>query len=275
MLRHELRTDLAGYIADLTEKGIEAFSAEEAEAELGMDHKTFLRAARMMQKEKLLVTPRSGFYIIVPESQMHFGAPTPEHYIDSLMRYFGSPYYIGLLTAAFNQGASHQGIMINQIVTDKPRKPIILGRNRIKFIQRKDMDEVAHAVGWHYFWGYYAKMSTPELTALDIMYFKRIGSVNFKVTILSELTEKIRPTALANLSELYDKPTVQRLGFLIDFLNYKDHASCLHEALESRGTLNWVELSKGQIFDPILTPDPIVLDRKWRVIVRRLPDPDV
>ncbi len=275
MLQHELRTALAGYIADLTTKGLETFSAEEAEAEIGMEHNTFLRTARTLQKEKLLATPRSGFYVIVSEGYRHFGAPPPEHYIDALMRYLGSPYYIGLFTAAFNQGASHQGIMLDQVVTDKPRKPISLGRSKIKFIQRNNMEEVAHAVRWHNFIGPHANMSTPELTALDVMYFGRAGSVNFKVTILSELTEYIRPKALAELSVLFDKPTVQRLGYLIEFLNYKDHASCLHKALESRGSLNWVELNKGQVFDPILTPDPIVLDRKWRVIVRRLPDPDV
>lgn len=275
MFLHDRRSALSSYIADRKSKGLETFSAEEAEEELGMEHETFLRTAKKLVKDHLIVSPRSGFYVIVADGHLHFGGPPPEYYIDAMMRFTGSPYYIGLFTAAFNHGASHQGIMLNQIVTDKPRKPISLGRSKIKFIQRNNMEEVAHAVEWHDFIGAHANMSSPELTALDVMYFKRIGSVNFKVTILSELTEKIRPKALAELSMLFDKPTVQRLGYLLDFLNYKDQASCLHEALEIRGSLSWVELNKGQVFDPIITPDPIVLDRKWRVIVRRLPDPDV
>jgi hypothetical protein len=80
------------------------------------------------QKHGHLITPRRGFYVIVPPQFMSWGAPPPSWYIDALMRHEGRPYYVGLLKAAELHGATHHAVMEFQVVTDKRLPKIRAGR---------------------------------------------------------------------------------------------------------------------------------------------------
>ena len=64
-------------------------------------------------------------------------------YIDDLMRHEGRPYYVGLLRAAELHGASHQAVMEFQVVTNKKMPELLVGRSRIAFYYRKDMEAVS------------------------------------------------------------------------------------------------------------------------------------
>jgi hypothetical protein len=75
-----------------------------------------LDTAERQQKHGHLISPRRGFYVIVPPQFMSWGAPPPSWYIDALMYHEGRPYYVGLLKAAELHGATHQAMMEFQVV---------------------------------------------------------------------------------------------------------------------------------------------------------------
>ena len=46
------------------------------------------------------------------------------------------------------------------------------------------------------------------------------------------------------------------------------------ESLQARGSLPWTELDQQEVRDPDFEPEPLQRDPRWRVIVRRVPEPD-
>ena len=63
-------------------------------------------ALRRQRQRGRIVSPRRGFYVIVPQEYALAGSPPPSWFIDELMAYLGQPYYVGLLSAA----ALHGGV---------------------------------------------------------------------------------------------------------------------------------------------------------------------
>jgi hypothetical protein len=119
------------------------------------------------------------------------------------------------------------------------------------------------------------KLSSPELTALDLVRYPQSGAgLDNVATVLSELDERLRPKKLATLSGTFEKPVVQRLGHLLGRLGYPQIAETMFAALSSRSPLPWVELDPKQAGDPDLSPPPSERDARWRVIVRRPPEID-
>src|ERR1700679_3420965 len=140
------RTAFSSYMTRLLSTGSVVFSAEEARKALGVRRGPLLDAAERQQRKKHLVSPRRGFYVIVPPQYLSWGAPPPPWYIDDLMRHEGHPYYVGLLKAAELHGATHQAVMEFQIITDKRLPKIRAGRSAIAFYYRKDMAAVSGAI---------------------------------------------------------------------------------------------------------------------------------
>ena len=62
--------------------GRSVFTAVEAENELGVGHRSFLDAAERLQRSRKLLTPRQGFYVVVPPQYAGWGAPPPTWFID-------------------------------------------------------------------------------------------------------------------------------------------------------------------------------------------------
>ena len=95
-------------------------------------------------------------------------------------------------------------------------------------------------------------------------------------TVLRELGPEIQPDQLALLSTGVERPVVQRLGFLLDQISGNDDLTGpMLGRLRSEGTVRWTELDRRSAADPDFAADPVMRDAKWRVVVRRLPDPDV
>ena len=256
-------------------EGQGVFSASEAQKEIGVSRGAFLDAAERLQRRGQLIRPRRGFYVIVPPQYATMGAPPPEWYIDALMRHEKRPYYVGLLSAAAAHGASHQAAMAFQVVTGKLLPDIEAGRTRIAFTYRKDMSAVAAGIEDHKTPSGYMKLSSPELTALDLVRYPHSGGgLDNIATVLSELAEKLQAKRLACLSGAFEKAVVQRLGHLLGRLEYMDRAEAMFAALSARGVLPWVELDPKQAGDPDLSPPVSERDKRWRVIVRRPPEAD-
>ncbi len=103
----ESGSTLQDYLLELQSGGRISFTSEEATTALGIKHSAFQASAARLQKKRLLLNPRHGFYVIVPAQYHTWEAPPPSWYIDDLMRHQGRTYYVGLLKAAEIHGATH------------------------------------------------------------------------------------------------------------------------------------------------------------------------
>jgi predicted transcriptional regulator of viral defense system len=228
-----------------------------------------------LQRRKHLLNPRRGFYVIVPPQFASWGAPPPPWYIDALMRHEHQAYYVGLLKAAELHGATHQAVMEFQVVAAKRLPKIHAGRNMIVFYYRKDMRAVASGLEDHKTDTGTMKISTVELTALDLLrYPQAAGGIDNIATVLTDLGPKIDAAKLAALSQKAERPVAQRLGYLLGRLGHEERTEPMHAALKARGSLTWTELDRKESRDPDFAPEPVERNDRWRVIVRRFPEVD-
>jgi predicted transcriptional regulator of viral defense system len=273
---YDQRSALSSFISDLLSKGRTVFAASEAEECLGIDRGAFLDAAERLQKRKLLLSPRRGFYVAVPPQFAAWGAPPPSWYIDNLMRHEGVRYYyVGLLKAAELHGATHQAVMEFQVITDKRIPKLRAGRNIIAFYFRKDMTAISPGIEKRKTDTGSMSVSSAALTALDLLRYPQASAgIDHIATVLSDLGREIDPKLLAMLSTEFERTAVQRLGCLLDLLGHGSKADRMHVTLKKRGVSPWTELDRGQVRDPDFTPEPVHRDERWRVVIRRMPEVD-
>ncbi len=265
---HVERPDsLADYVDSLQERGRYTFSRDEALAALGSTPIALKRAAERLKAKRRLAAPRRGFYTIVPLEYRQSGALPASSFIDQLMRFHDVPYYVGLLSAAEIHGAAHQRPQEFQVVASKQLRPVVVGRNRIHFFLKKDLDDsavqlVKNASGQ-------MRVSTPETTALDLVRFQdRVGGLNHVSTVLAELAEKINPAKLVLAAErVAEVAPVQRLGFLLDLVGRETVAAKLAKWVDQRDPKS-VLLAPG-------SPDLATSrNSRWRVAVNEKVEPD-
>ncbi len=272
---HDRRSALSSYVSSLLSIGRTIFTAEEAEQSLGIGRGAFLDSAERLQRRKALLSPRQGFYVVVPPQFASWGAPPPAWYIDGLMRYEGQAYYVGLLKAAELHGATHQAVMEFQVVSAKRLPKIRAGRNLIVFYFRKDMEAVAARIEDRKTDTGTMKISSAALTALDLLRYPQASAgIDNVATVLSDLGQKIDADQLAALSVTVERPVVQRLGHLLDRLGHEALTGPMLSALQKRGMASWTELDRQEARDPDFAPEPQERDARWRVVVRRAPEVD-
>lgn len=270
----KLATTLSSYTQNRLARGSITFTRDDAVTELGLSHGAFLDAAERLQKQGRLLRPRNGFYVIVPPQFLNWGAPPPSWYVDDLMRFLNEPYYVGLLKAAELHGAAHQAVMEFQVVTKRQLKPIDAGRSRIAFYYRKDLDAVASDISPHKTDSGHMQLASPELTAWDLIrYIQASGGINRVATVLTELGPKLKPDRLAALAPAFERATLQRLGFLLDRVGQHAPAYALAPIMAASNS-TWVELDPTDIRLPDFAPPVLERDRRWKVVVRREPEPD-
>ncbi len=272
---HDKRSALSAHVSGLLSAGRVVFTSTEAEQALGIGRGPFLDAAERLQKRKHLLSPRQGFYVIAPPQYASWGAPPPNWYIDALMRHEGEAYYVGILKAAELHGATHQAVMEFQVITGKRLPKIRGGRSLIVFYYRKDIAAVAAGIEDRKTDAGTMKLSSVELTALDLLrYPQAAGGIDNVATILGDLGPKIDGAKLAALSQTAERPVVQRLGHLLDRLGHGERAAPMLDALNARAPVSWTELDRKEARDPDFSPEPQERDSRWRVIVRRAPEID-
>jgi len=242
-------------------RGLYTFTHDEAVEGLGRTPLAVTKALRRLIVQGLLVSPRRWFYVIVPGEFDLSGAPPAPWFIDDLMRYLEQPYYVGLLTAAAQHGASHQVAQVFQVVTDRPTRAVRAGRNRIEFVMKAEVEgtpttEVKTPTGS-------MTVSTPEATALDLVrYYKAAGHLSHVATVLEELAETLDWGALVRAAEAggFEMVVVQRLGYLLDRVGAGEVAEGL-SALVAERTPQAVPLR------PDRSRKGCPVDARWRVAV--------
>ena len=266
------RTHLSSYLTGLLSSGRAVFSRDEAVRDLGSSPGAFLDAAERLQRRGHLVNVRQGFYVVVPPQYLTWGAPPPSWYVDDLMRHEGRPYYVGLLRAAELHGASHQAVMEFQVVTNKKMPELHVGRSRIAFYYRKDMEAVSAGIEDRKTDTGRMKVSSVELTALDLLRYPRAaGGIDHIATVLSDLGGKIDPERLGSLSASFERSVVQRLGHLLERVGHGDRSAPMFQKLSEGKPPGWLELDRSEAD---LELEPIERDHRWRVVVRRAPEVD-
>ena len=266
---------LSFYLEDLLASGKVVFSRDEAQRALDVNRGAFLDSAERLQKQGRLISPRQGFYVIVPPQFRSWGAPPPAWYIDALMRSEDHIYYVGLLKAAELHGAAHQAVMEFQVVTNARIPRITAGRSLLTFYYRRDMKLIGAGVQDHKTDTGSMKISSMELTALDLVrYSHASGGINHIATVFADLGPKLDAGKLAALSEAFERPVIQRVGWLLDHLGFEARAEKLHRRFLKEKQRPWTEWEPGVVGDPDLTPPPVEENKRWNLVVRRIPEID-
>ena len=218
----------------LLAQGRHTFTREEAEKALGTSGVATYHSLRRLQKTGWLVMPRRGFYLIVDPEYRALGALPAASWIDDLMAFRGTPYYVGLLSAASLLGAAHQQPMEFQVVAGRVLRPITVGGVRIRFFfSRRVDDAVTERMKTS---SGYIPVSTAEMTAFDLIrYRKGAGSIDHVATVIAELAERMDAMRLLAIAKQGERmPIVQRLGYLIDLTEHGDLAEPLSELVENK-----------------------------------------
>ncbi len=233
-MQHQYRY-LEDFVNELRSKGKYAFSIQELRNRFDLSDEALKKALQRLKKKKEVAMIRKEFYIIVPPEYRSRGMLPPSLFIAALMKFLERDYYTGLLNAAAFYGAAHQQPQDFSVITTKPSlRKIQSNKIKINFYTKKKWgqeDIVRRNVETGYL-----KVSSPELTALDLVfYFDHVGGFSRIATVLEELAESLNAEKLAAAAERFQQvSTVQRLGFLLDeVLKQKELSMPLLEYLKT------------------------------------------
>src|SRR5690606_15990444 len=133
-------------------------------------------------------------------------------------------------------GAGHQQPMALQVIADASERDIQVGRVRLNF-HVSHLVEGAATLSMQTETGTMI-VATPETTAFDLVRFPAVaGYWNNVATVLAELSEKLDPNALAAGAERVARSDVQRLGWLLDFMEQSELADSLAATLADQRLL--------------------------------------
>ena len=234
------------YINDLSRHGKCSFTIQQAQNDLGKSLKAIYSSIEHLLAKNELASPAKGFYVIVPPEYQVLGCLPAEHFIPYLMEHWQCSYYVGLLTAARYQGASHQAAQVFQVMIEGRSRPkVICGKVTIHFIANRHLSatpiqtlSTAKSL---------LKVATPEGTAMDLLNFPdQAGGLNHIATILSELQESINPDKLRMLTESKSPfAWKQRLGYLLEAIGASELADVLKKYLAQQRRVDYIPLMPG------------------------------
>lgn len=261
------RSHIPPWVESLPADGRYTFTRQDAEEASGGSFVAVQSALRRLKKSGRIVSPRRGFYVLVPAEHRAAGSPPASWFIDDLMTYCRCQYYVGLLSAAALHGAAHQQPMVFQVLTDKLNARMRIGRVTIdarksRAVGRYPTTSIQTETGT-------MTVSTPEATALDLVRFpKAAGYWNNLATVLAELAESMDPLRLVEAAGLGQLPDAQRLGYLLDVVGQEQLAAPLAEWLSAqRTTVVSLRTDKGDGEHPI--------DPRWRLVPNEEVEPDL
>jgi predicted transcriptional regulator of viral defense system len=207
---------LEKWVDQLQAGGRYVFLRSEVPKASGLSPEAAKKALQRLVARGRVAKAKDYFFVIVPLEYATAGGPPVAWFIHDLMAAMDRPYYVGLLTAAALHGASHQQPQEFQVMTDRPIRPITVGRSRIRFFASRFVSagavmSVKTPTGS-------MRISTPETTAVDLVRFaKAAGQLDNVATVIDELAIKLDPKKLlAAVRVVGDVPTAQRLGYILD-----------------------------------------------------------
>lgn len=162
-----------------------------------------------------------AFLIVAPEHRER-GAPPVLWWLDAYMQLRRQPYYVGLLSAAELHGSSQQAVQVVQVLTSKVTRPILLGRLRVEFHVKKEVEltPTVQPSGMRS----PVAVSTPEATAVDLIEYSHcIGGVARAADVIAGMAPVFTVAGLRQaLARDPRHPTHQRLGYVLQTLGLND-----------------------------------------------------
>ncbi|MEI7851312.1 MAG: type IV toxin-antitoxin system AbiEi family antitoxin [Kiritimatiellales bacterium] len=253
---------LDSYIESLLSGGRYYFTRDELHQQFDANEAAIRQCLQRLTRNKLILQIRNGFYVIIPPEHRNAGILPPEMFIADFMHCLNRPYYAGLLSAAALHGAGHQQPQTFSVITiQPPLRPIRYKNLKICFPVKSEMPQTG--IEQKKTPAGYVAVSSPELTALDLMiYLKQSGGLPSVTAVLEELSELMTPEKLKPIADKSIPSTaLQRLGFLLDTVfNREELADTLYTELQSRNffhiPLNPAEAKGG---------NPI--NKKWKISI--------
>jgi predicted transcriptional regulator of viral defense system len=251
---------LSNFVDELQARGRYTFDRSQAMASLKLSSTMLKKAVMRLSAKKRIVAPKRGFFVIVPLEYRVAGAPPPSWFIDDLMRHLNKEYYVGLLSAAALYSAAHQQPQEFQVITEVPRRSMVVGRSRLRFLGKRYIsssltNQLKTETG-------FMLVSTPETTALDLLrYIRSAGGISNVATVLAELTDRIESKLLLKVAQAEKEfAYIQRLGFLLNTLDFGEKSEDLAKLIKHRKP-------RTTPLHPGKTVKGCKVDRRWRVIV--------
>lgn len=255
------------WILALPEGGRYSFSRKEAASVSGNSPEAVKMTLYRLKRTGAIISPRRGFFVLVPPEYRSAGSPPATWFIDDLMVYLGRRYYVALLSAAALHGAGHQQPMAFQVMADAAERDITVGRVRIEFHMSTGVEDAATQ-----------RMQTetgsmvvasPETTALDLVrHPESCGYWSNIATVLSEFADKLDPAKLAALVPRVARSDVQRLGWLLERIELHLLADAVAGAVAGKRLLPTPLTSVRDSADAPIDP-------RWRVMVNDDVEPDL
>lgn len=168
------------------------------------------------------VAPRQEFFLFVSPDQRPMGAPPEDWWLDAYFKWLGRSYYLGLQSAAARYGSMPQAVQVTQVVTDRPRRSLRVGRLRVQFFVKASLVRTpTQALP-----NTYAPLtaSTPEATCLDLIrYAPRIGGFERAAETIKPLLGLLNSHGLTQVLRVEtDTSTVRRFEQILkDFKQTK------------------------------------------------------
>ena len=262
------------WIEDLPKKGKITFTKKEVEQQFpGLKSNNIqMTLYRLVLKKKIQSVWR-GFWVVVPVEYGLKGIVDPIEYIAQLMNYLGHKYYIGLLSAAAIHGAAHQQSMELMLITDsKHLREKVKNDVKISFVTKKGiplsyLQEISGKSG-------YIPVSTPELTAIDLLlYIRNVGGINRVATVLNELAEVVDFEKISsNFFYSVNTADIQRLGFLLEKLGFIANADSLYRKSQEAN----LKFRKHPICikKQSMNLSEYPVNKKWKIIINEEIDTD-
>jgi hypothetical protein len=180
------------------------------------------------------VAPRQPFFLIVHPEHRSLGCPPPLWWLDDYFKWLGRPYYLALQSAASVFGSNPQALQVTQVITDRPCRPINVGRIQVRCFVKRGIDRtptqpLAQAMAP-------LRVSTPEATAFDLVrYADRIGGIERAAETIQPFLPQLRVRELKRVLEAEDTISVaQRLGFIFDAAGDKKLAQAVRGWLPTK-----------------------------------------
>jgi predicted transcriptional regulator of viral defense system len=251
-----LAAALHDWIEALPEDGRYVFTRAETTGVTDASDAAIKMTLYRLKRSGAIVSPRRDFFVVVPREYRSAGCPPATWFIDDLMRHLGRRYYVALLSAAALHGAGHQQPMAFQVIADAAERDIEVGRVRLEF-HVSNRFEGAATQSMQTETGTMI-VATPETTAFDLVRFPAAAG----------LSEKLDPEALAAGADRVSRSDVQRLGWLLDFVEESALADCLATTLADKRLLPTPLTAARDAADAPLDP-------RWRVLVNDDVEPDL
>ena len=254
-------------VETLASKGRYSFTSQEARDGLKVSPDASKLALNRLTKHGLIATPARGFYVIIPPEYRSLGCLPAEQFIPDLMKIKGLNYYAGLISAAQYYGAAHQRPQQFQVFVQKNRGQIHCGKVRVKFIARKNINNVP-VRKFNTSRGELS-VSTPEGTAIDLAgYSEHVGGLDQVATILSELAGEIDASALAEAAATAPITWAQRLGYILELVEAENIAAGLKEYVDQHAREYTMLVPGG-------SNEGGPRMRDWKLVVNAKLEPDI